>query len=90
MSTYHSARGRSTYRGRGTSSFGAPRVLPGDRDIMQALSQTSLQTIARILPRENDPEVKITDVEYIGSYNWTNHNTPTIIVPGMCNFLTVQ
>ena len=89
MSTYYPARSRSTYRGRGTSSFGAPRVLPGDRDIMQALSQTSLQTIARILPREHDPEVKVTDVEYIGSYNWTNRDTPTIIVPGMCNSLMV-
>jgi len=60
-------------------------VLPGDRDIMQGLSQTSLQTIVRILPQENDPEVTVTDVEYIGSYNWTNRDTPTIIVPGLCN-----
>lgn len=28
------------------------------------------------------PEVGITDLEYLGSYNWTDERVPTIVVPG--------
>lgn len=28
------------------------------------------------------PEVHITDLKYIGSYNWTDEWVPTIVVPG--------
>ena len=29
------------------------------------------------------PEVRITDLEYIGSYNWTDERVATIVVPGV-------
>src|SRR6185369_6520110 len=87
MSTYYPQRGRGSTSGnyrsspRGRGSFG-PHRLPGDRDVMEGLLQTTLQTIPKILSRPNDTEVKVNDLECIGSYNWTDSGSPTIIVPG--------
>lgn len=87
MSTYTSLRGRG--RGRARGSFGAQTSyhhsppLPGDRRILDGLSSTPLQTISIASPQTSDKEVKITDLKYIGSYNWLDKPSPTIIVPGM-------
>ncbi|KAG6909281.1 hypothetical protein DXG01_001225 [Tephrocybe rancida] len=51
-------------------------------DILEGLSTTPLQTIAKLSPITTDKEVKITDLQYAGSYNWLDKPTPTIIVPG--------
>ena len=63
-------------------------TLPPDRDIMEGLHTTPLQTITIPLPGDEDGDIKITDYDFIGSYNWTNNTTPTIIVPGMYNLLS--
>lgn len=59
-----------------------PNALPPDRDILEGLHTTPLQTITIPLPGDEDEDIKITDYDFIGSYNWTNDATPTIIVPG--------
>lgn len=55
---------------------------------MEGLHTTPLQTITIPLPGDEDEDIKITDYNFIGSYNWTNNTTPTIIVPGMYNLLS--
>ncbi|KAG6864833.1 hypothetical protein C0991_006893, partial [Blastosporella zonata] len=79
MSSYR-ARGRSrgSYSNLGTKSL----TLPGDRDLLEGLSTTHLQIIAKLLPLGSEEEVKVTDLQYAGSYNWVDKPTPTIIVPG--------
>lgn len=49
---------------------------------MEGLCGAFLQTISQIPSRNADEEVKITEFRYVGSYNWTERPTPTIIVPG--------
>ncbi|PCH40480.1 hypothetical protein WOLCODRAFT_117364 [Wolfiporia cocos MD-104 SS10] len=52
-----------------------------NRDILSGLRPGPVQTFDK--PEIVDgPDVVITDLKYIGSYNWTNHATPTMIVPG--------
>ncbi|KNZ78252.1 hypothetical protein J132_01231 [Termitomyces sp. J132] len=80
MSSYRSrGRARASY-----SSFGShtPGNLPGDKDILGGLSSSPLQTILKLSTYSSDQEVKITDFQYVGSYNWIDKPTPTIIVPG--------
>jgi hypothetical protein len=49
---------------------------------MQGLFSTPLQTIAKLAANASDKEVEIKDLQYVGSYNWTDNIDPTIIVPG--------
>ncbi|THU82135.1 hypothetical protein K435DRAFT_831724 [Dendrothele bispora CBS 962.96] len=55
---------------------------PADRNLHEGLKDTPVKTLA--VPRidSTDQEVKIKDVEYIGSYNWVKGTQPTMIVPG--------
>lgn len=92
MSSYssYSSRGqkpRDSYRPRGSfsnRSF-APKALASDRDLTEGLSTTALQTITKVEGQSSDKEVKISDFQYIGSYNWVDASSPTIIVPGKFN-----
>lgn len=76
-------------RGRPPSTTYAPRKdgsttqeLPPDRDILGGLHPKPLKTVQRQSAKPSDEEVKIRDMEYIGSYSWTGCETPTVIVPG--------
>ncbi|KAJ6538007.1 hypothetical protein B0H19DRAFT_1213651 [Mycena capillaripes] len=72
-------------RGRGSSRFtnSAPSTpLPPDRDIMEGLRPTPLQNLVVPTIPASAKVVTITGLESIGSYNWTNAPSPTIIVPG--------
>ncbi|KAJ7119734.1 hypothetical protein C8R44DRAFT_672654 [Mycena epipterygia] len=73
-------------RGRGgTTRFSnsAPSTpLPPDRDILEGLRPTPLQTLAIPKTTSAAQNVTITDLESIGSYNWTKASSPTIVVPG--------
>lgn len=58
--------------------------LPVDRDILEGLLPSPLQTVAK--PSDStdiDREgIKVKDLKYVGSYNWVESKQPTIIVPG--------
>ncbi|KAJ6555034.1 hypothetical protein DFH09DRAFT_577992 [Mycena vulgaris] len=73
-------------RGRGGASRfsnSAPSTpLPPDRDIMDGLRPTPLQTLAIPTTTSATKDVVITALESIGSYNWVKASSPTIIVPG--------
>jgi hypothetical protein len=89
--SYH-VRGKSSqYPRRGRGSVGFPASsnnisLPPDRDIMQGLFQTSLQTVSKPAADSADKQVEISNLQYVGSYNWTDSTSPTIIVPGQYSF----
>ncbi|KAF9493014.1 hypothetical protein BDN71DRAFT_1160908 [Pleurotus eryngii] len=57
--------------------------LPAARSIKDGLRQR-VHTIARPSTPAIDaePDVEITNVEYIGSYNWLDRKLPSLIVPG--------
>ncbi|KAJ7480636.1 hypothetical protein FB451DRAFT_1238102 [Mycena latifolia] len=73
-------------RGRGgTGRFTnlAPSTpLPPDRDIMNGLHPEPLQTLRVPAISSGAKDVVITNLQSIGSYNWTKATSPTIIVPG--------
>ncbi|CAA7262952.1 unnamed protein product [Cyclocybe aegerita] len=76
-----------SFRGRGRvggsfSSRVPTENLPPNRDFMEGLVDTPLQTIAIPARDSNQEEVTIVDPTYVGSYNWTRHDKPTIMVPG--------
>ncbi|KAG6829788.1 hypothetical protein H0H92_003443 [Tricholoma furcatifolium] len=58
----------------------------GDKDILDGLSPTPLQTVTRLSQHTSDKKVEITNLQYAGSYNWVNKSTPTIIVPDQNGF----
>ncbi|KAJ7149223.1 hypothetical protein C8R43DRAFT_1007511 [Mycena crocata] len=77
--------GSSRGRGRGSSRFSnsAPSTpLPPDRDIMEGLRPTPLKNLTVPTITSSAKNVAATDLESIGSYNWTKATSPTIIVPG--------
>lgn len=89
MAYYSGFRGSSGYR-RGQPNRPNPRerdtsTLPPDRDLKEGLVPTALQTLSR--PQTtNTPQsgtaIQPEKLKYIGSYNWVDEVTPTIIVPG--------
>ncbi len=65
--------------------------LPPDRDLMEGLPSIAIRTISK--PQVDvsvGNAVKPEDVKYVGSYNWVEESTPTIIVPGAYNRLPSQ
>ncbi|KIM43046.1 hypothetical protein M413DRAFT_443856 [Hebeloma cylindrosporum] len=56
--------------------------LPHDLDIMDGLMMTPLKTIPVPDEDPDQDDVVVKDYTYIGSYNWTKRDSPTIIVPG--------
>ncbi|KAJ7592609.1 hypothetical protein C8J56DRAFT_822509 [Mycena floridula] len=81
-----SHRGRGGYASRTSRPFGSTAPtgnLPSDRNLNEGLKPTSLRTLSVPSISETDKKVDITDLKYLGSYNWVkDRNTPTIIVPG--------
>ncbi|EMD39487.1 hypothetical protein CERSUDRAFT_149984 [Gelatoporia subvermispora B] len=81
-----SYRSYSRARGYRSSNYNETRtssalLLPPDRDILEGLGSSPLQELQR--PEASGyKDIKLKDFQYIGSYNWTNSNAPTIIVPG--------
>ena len=73
---------RDFYRG-GATVFGSRGKLdnPPGRAIMDGLVDKPLKTLQRdAVSKIND--TAITNLEYVASYNWTESEEPTIIVPG--------
>ena len=66
------------------ASFSVPSTpkLPADRDILDGLLPSPIQTVTKPSASADDDEVKVNDLKYIGSYNWVEAQKPTIIVPG--------
>jgi len=56
--------------------------LAPDRDIMEGLVPTALQTIGIPTTVKSAQNVTISSLQSVGSYNWTKNGSPTIIVPG--------
>ncbi|KAI1783569.1 hypothetical protein LXA43DRAFT_1131139 [Ganoderma leucocontextum] len=91
FSYYNRPSGNTGYRGGGSrnrgsfsSSTSADTVsLPPDRDLMEGLRRQAVQTLSRpqVDTTTGNP-VKPENVKYLGSYNWVEESTPTIIVPG--------
>ncbi|KAF9464193.1 hypothetical protein BDZ94DRAFT_525066 [Collybia nuda] len=79
-SGFRQPRGSSSYRDR-TFSPKSGTLVP-DRVITEGLLATALRTIPRLEKSSDEKEVKITNFECIGSYNWVDSPSPTIIVPG--------
>jgi len=60
-----------------------PRIsLPADREILDGLLPSTIQTIGKPLAMTDADEIALRDLKYIGSYNWVESEKPTIIVPG--------
>lgn len=58
--------------------------LPPDRDLMEGLRSVAIRTLSKPqVDVHTGNAVKPENVKYIGSYNWVEESTPTIIVPGM-------
>ena len=62
--------------------------LPRPRKVVEDLRPKALNTIQKpILKASNvNLDISIKDFEYIGSYNWINSQSPTILVPGELGF----
>lgn len=81
------------YRGRGgsnASSNASAYNLPPDRDLYEGLKSTPLKTFAVPEVATAAKDLDITDVRYLGSYNWVKRSeddSPAIIVPGTTYFL---
>lgn len=94
MPTQPLTRGRGTVsrsRGRGTSTRGRDNAStrkvserPPPKQFHDGLERAPFRTLEK--PKDSlGPEVRITDLSYIGSYNWVlddGHRQRTIIVPG--------
>ncbi|KAH9932793.1 uncharacterized protein BXZ73DRAFT_46733 [Epithele typhae] len=91
MSSNYSSRGRptgSSYRGRGShSSYSSKQPsyppLPPDRVLTEGLTRIAICTLNKP-SASSTPGVTIKpeNLKYIGSYNWVDELSPTIIVPG--------
>ncbi|KAJ7200323.1 hypothetical protein GGX14DRAFT_372230 [Mycena pura] len=64
-----------------SASTGTTPLAP-DRDIMEGLVPTALQTIGIPTTVKSAQNVTISSLQSVGSYNWTKNSSPTIIVPG--------
>jgi len=61
--------------------------LPPDLNIMDGLIKTPLKSVSIPVDDPDQDDVVVKDCTYIGSYNWTKRETPTIIVPGMISHI---
>ncbi|SJL11908.1 uncharacterized protein ARMOST_15322 [Armillaria ostoyae] len=80
MSDHHTIPSSSSRgRGIGFAPIAAKRSAP-KRDITDGLSAGPVSTLT--VPAADEEIVAIKDVRCIGSYNWTDNPSPTILVPG--------
>lgn len=56
--------------------------LSPDRDLMEGLKEDVVSKVAVPTVEDDDEDVSVKDCQFIGSYSWTNRDSPTIIVPG--------
>lgn len=56
--------------------------LPPDRKITHDLHPLTRQVIPRPNIETSDVDAPIRALQYVGSYNWVDSPSPTIIVPG--------
>ena len=57
--------------------------LPPDRDIKDGLNATALKMLSKpAASLASTAPIKLKDLTYIGSYNWTEASDLTVIVPG--------
>lgn len=79
---------RGGYAGRGRKGDGATYTpalssLPPERSLIEGLNPNPVKTLARPTPQEvSDKVVAVRNLNYIGSFNWTNATKPTVIIPG--------
>jgi len=57
---------------------------------MDGLVTVPIQTIAKPTTSSIDSEIRVKNADYIGSYNWVEASTPTIMVPGQYNVLAKE
>ena len=58
-------------------------ILPRDRDLMSGLHGEAIQAISKPqVDAASAGVIRPENVKYIGSYNWVDEASPTIIVPG--------
>ena len=86
MSYNNFGRGNWAYRGRGRGrGFGSqtqPDAGPPRRDIMEGLKSSPLHGLAKPSIPAGKSEIKVEDLEFLGSYNWKTSPQPAIVVPG--------
>jgi len=79
-----SPRGRGTSQFRGSNRpFARTTIAAPGRDLHEGLFKTLIQTVSK--PTASDIEsvnIQISDVSYLGSYDWVDGEHPTIIAPG--------
>ncbi|KZT12263.1 uncharacterized protein LAESUDRAFT_809076 [Laetiporus sulphureus 93-53] len=77
-------RGRGGYiggDGRPRPTTIATNGLPPDRELDDGLEKKPIKTLSK--PTDSSgKDIVIKQLEYLGSYNWTNETKPTILVPG--------
>ena len=91
----HSSSSRGTYNYR---SGVRQRYVPQGQDsaepdntvFLQGLKDTPLQSIPIPSDVQRAESLEITETTYLGSYNWTSRDTPTILVPGMWRDILFQ
>ena len=62
-------------------------TLPPDRDLLEGLKSNVLSELSVPIAAHEDDDIRIKDCQFIGSYSWTNRESPTIIVPGTLRLL---
>ncbi|KZT12267.1 uncharacterized protein LAESUDRAFT_746903 [Laetiporus sulphureus 93-53] len=75
-------RGRYAARGGGQPPSTNAGQRPPTRSLVDGLVETPLQVVQRPAVPALWKEARITQVEYVASYNWTDSTKPTILVPG--------
>ena len=92
-STSSSSRGTYNYRARGRQPYvprGQDSAEPDNTVFLQGLKDTPLQSIPIPSDVQRAESLEITETTYLGSYNWTSRDTPTILVPGMWRDILFQ
>ncbi|KAL0960466.1 hypothetical protein HGRIS_005509 [Hohenbuehelia grisea] len=76
-------RGSRSRSGHGAPAFGSRDArLPPDRDLKAGLTTKSSIQLECPTITDSDADIKLANITYLSSYNWTNAKEPTIIVPG--------
>lgn len=67
----------------GGQSAPALSSLPPERSLTEGLHPIPVKTLARPTSQQiSNNVVAVKNLEYIGSFNWTNATKPTVIIPG--------
>ena len=71
-------------RGRSLNAYERARQNPKSRDLYEGLEKVAVETITKLSLDLRAPEQDLQpkNLIYLGSYNWIEATTPSIIVPG--------